>query len=140
MSTDTVVLLRPYVVTADVSLELYLITMEVTLCFGPFNSSLAAREWCGTLEQEHWSIEAREELEDEQAEEASGILTKPFLRAYLHAVDIIQADAGMRAKGELIPPKDPIVDAHQIHVYALAAFQEAITAAHCSMDNPKHCA
>lgn len=135
MGANNVVALQPYVVTVDVSLELQLITMEVTLCFGPFNSIEGAEEWCRTLEREHKVIEGHEGGEDVEAIAGTGLSTKPFLRAYVHGADIIQAGAEMRAKGALIPQNDPRVDAHQIHVYALHAFQEAVSAAFAFLDD-----
>ncbi len=137
MPTSNIVSLNPYVVTVDVSLELHLITMEVTLCFGPFNSAEEAEEWCLTFEREHKVIEGREAHEDVEALKQSGIPTKPFLRAYVHGADIVQAGAEMRTNGGLIPQNTPIVDAHRVHVYALHAFQEAVNAAFAFLEGAK---
>ena len=38
MSGDNLFALRPYVVVIDVSVEMLLVSTQVTLCFGPFNS------------------------------------------------------------------------------------------------------
>lgn len=137
MAKSNVLSLQPYVATVDVSLELSLITMEVTLCFGPFNSAEAAEEWCGALEREHKTIEGRQDGEDLEAIAATGIPTKPYLRAYVHGVDIIQPSLDARTRGGLIAPKDAVVDAHQIHVYALYAFQEAVSAAFAFLNDAK---
>ena len=137
MAESTVVALRPYVVTVDVTTELYLITMDVTLCFGPFNSVEEAEEWCLTFEREHKMIEGREAHEDIEAIAAMGIPTKPFLRAYVHGADIVQAGPEVRVKGALIPQNAPVVDAHQIHVYALHAFHEAVNAAFAFLEGAK---
>ncbi|HEY9585208.1 MAG: hypothetical protein A3D65_02365 [Candidatus Lloydbacteria bacterium RIFCSPHIGHO2_02_FULL_50_13] len=137
MAESTVVALRPYVVTVDVTTELYLITMDVTLCFGPFNTLEAANEWSLVLEREHKLIEVREAKEDTEAFGECGISTKPFFRAYVCGTDVIQVGADVRTKGGLILPSAAVIDAHQIRVYALRAHQEAITAAFRFLDDAK---
>jgi len=52
--------LKPYAATMEVSLELPLITMQVVLCFGPFNSLEKAEEWTGEVERLHRGIETEE--------------------------------------------------------------------------------
>lgn len=59
--------------------ELYLITMEVTLCFGPFNSLEAADEWRLALEREHKVIEEREGFHEVEAFGLAGFPTVPSL-------------------------------------------------------------
>ena len=126
MAEGNVVAFRPFIVLVDVSLELCLITMEITLCFGPFNSKEAAEEWVNVFEVEHHEIEAREAREDEKNNELVVLTTEPYLRAHVHGVDIIQPERGGHDKDALISPSAPIVDAHQVHIYALQGLREAI--------------
>ncbi len=126
MAESNVISLAPFVVTVDVLLELYLITMEITLCFGPFNSKEAAFEWSNVFEQEHKEIEVQEDLQEHRDEEM-GLSSMSYVRAFVHGVDIIQGEVEAREKGVLIVPNQPIVDAHQVHLYALQGFQAAIT-------------
>ena len=137
MTVNNVFELHPYAVAIDVCVELHLVSMEITLCFGPFNTHEAANKWCSAFEKEHKQIEGREVAEDAQAEKKTGVPTQPFLRTYVYGAGSFQAEGKARAKGELIPPKTPAVDAHQIHVYALCALQEAITAAQRFLDDTK---
>ena len=141
MSTKgKLIALRPFVVTADVVVELRLITMTCTLCFGPFNRREDADEWRAAFEQEHLQVKAKEGLEGIYADWQSRSLPQPYLTASLRGVDVIQAGAEAREKGALIPPSNPVVTAHQIHVCALRAFQEAITAAFHFLDGGDECA
>ena len=126
MSGDNLVALRPYVVTIDVSVELPLISMEVTLCFGPFNALVAAEHWAGDVERLHKDITAREDQLSNDIFDETGLPTQAFIRSQIHGIDIIQSDQNTRKPGMLIPVNTAEVDSRDMHLYALAAFQEAI--------------
>ncbi|OGZ06519.1 MAG: hypothetical protein A2942_04900 [Candidatus Lloydbacteria bacterium RIFCSPLOWO2_01_FULL_50_20] len=129
MTENNIVALQPYVVALDVAVEVPLVNMEVTLCFGPFDSLAAADEWRDRLEKEHDLIEIAEAVENADPFAQEEFPERQFLRAHVQGADVFQVEGRMRARGELIPPKTPVEDAHRIHVYALYALQEAVTAA-----------
>ncbi|GEM_PF-4623329 len=126
MSGANLFALCPYVVTADVSVELPLISMEVTLCFGPFNTLIAAEKWAGDVERLHKDIIAREDQTSNEIFDEIGIPTQGFIRSHIYGMDIVQSDQNARKPGMLIPVNTPDTDSRDMHLYALAAFQQAI--------------
>ncbi|OGZ06354.1 MAG: hypothetical protein A2845_00970 [Candidatus Lloydbacteria bacterium RIFCSPHIGHO2_01_FULL_49_22] len=117
--------LKPYAATMEVSLELPLITMQVVLCFGPFNSLEKAEEWTGEVERLHRGIETEEVSKSGEVFDATGLPTGAFVRSYVHGTDIIQVGQSARKQGNLIPVNTPEVDARDLHIYALRAIEEA---------------
>lgn len=126
MTTGAVLSFCPYVAMLDVTVELHLVTMEITLCFGPFNAECDARKWLDEVERVHKVIEGSEAEEDEDALDATGLPTAPFIRSYVHGSDIIIADQHARKPGELIPPGTPEHDARMLCVYALYGLEQAV--------------
>lgn len=127
MPSLNVVALNPFVAVVDVTIELFLVVMNITLCFGPFNTKNEAEEWCDIFLVERKILEKSEAQVDEVNDELVNFLTEPYLRTYTGNPDIMQPKSGGRDKGALIPPKDPMTDAREIHTYALMWLEEAIT-------------
>lgn len=126
MPSATVLSLLPFMVSIDVRVELALITMNTTLCFGPFNSQESADEWAGEVHRLHKDIERREEAEASGVMSALGIPTAEFVRAYVTLPDTIQVGKSGREVGNLIPVHTPEIDARDMRIYALYAFAGAI--------------
>lgn len=118
--------LKPYSATIEVSLELPLITMQVLLCFGPFNSLEKAEEWTGEVERLHRVIETEEVSQGGEVFDATGIPTGAFVLSYVHGTDIIQIGHSARKPGNLIPVSTAETDARDLHIYALRAIEDAI--------------
>ena len=116
---------NPYAATIDVSIELPLITMQVVLCFGPFNSIEKAEEWTGEVERLHRGIEVKEATICGDVFDATGFPTGAFIRSFIQGTDVIQVDQKARKEGNLIPINTSEIDARDMHIYALRAFEEA---------------
>lgn len=123
---DNVVSFKPYIVAVPVCVELFLITMEVTLSFGPFNSHEEGRQWSVRFEHARAEIEAAEGVTIEGVFAGAKLPTRPFIDAHTYTVDVVEAGPEARRHQGVIPAGDPAETAKSVRLYALKALEEAV--------------
>ncbi len=126
MTRTNVVSFLPFMVTIDVRVELALMTMNTTLCFGPFNTQESADSWSGEVHRLHKDVERREDTIADSVSDELGIPTAEFIRAYVTLPDSFQVGKDAREDGNLIPTHAPEIDARDMRIYALRAFASAV--------------
>ena len=122
----TVVSLVPFIATVPVCVELLLVTMEVTLCFGPFNSHEEGKNWVSQFELIRAELEAEDPITVEGVFAGAELSTRPFVDAHTYVCDVLEAGREARRADGVIPHGDPTIAAKNIHIYALRALSDAV--------------
>jgi hypothetical protein len=121
-----VIAIKPYIASVPVCVELLLVTMEITLCFGPFNSHEEGKHWVAAFELARADIEAVNAIAIEGTFVDATLSTRPFVDAYTYVCDVLEAGPDARKPDAVIPSGDPQTTAKHIRIFALRALEEAV--------------
>lgn len=133
MSENNVVSLNGSVVCVDIYVELVLVTLNVNLAFGPFNSITDAQMWADALEQVH----AKKQLITSTHEEGlllngNGMPLRPYLDVHMSVCLIAENKHARRLAKHLVSPDAPEQVEPMLAEYAVRAANEA-TSYSCSL-------
>jgi hypothetical protein len=126
MTDNTVVSFHASVVCIDVYIELSLVTLNVSLAFGPFDDISRAQAWADALEQ----IYAKKQLiESTHEEEAllggNGLPLRPYLDVHMRVVMIAENKHARRLAKHLVSPDTPEKVESMLAEYAMRTANEA---------------
>lgn len=124
--SGNVVSMKPFIVTVPACVELLLITMEVRLVFGPFNSYEDGRQWAIRFEAKRTEIEAASDITIEGVFVAD-LTTAPFVDVHTYTCDVVEAGPDARKPDAVIPSGDPTLAATNVGIYAMRALYEAVS-------------
>ncbi len=125
MRSASILSFAPFIVILDATVEVPLLTISTTLCFGPFNSREDAEEWACEVERLHKRLQKSEETLSCAVLKETGFPTGAFMRAHMGTTDVILAGKEAREPGALIPQSTPEVAARDLGVYVLRAASQA---------------
>ena len=130
-----VVSLRAFVVHAGVSVEMFLLSIQANLVFGPFDTKDEALDFCEQLEAAHAQKHQVECLQAVKVFEDTGLPTAPYLDMHLGHCDVAEHAEARREAKSLIPPGIPEEVEAKLGEYALRAAFEASSYACALMDD-----